>query len=138
MFYAVFPYRITGAQIDFLARQAMYKVGLDYNHSTGHGIGINVHEGGVGISSASKTSLKIGQVVSIEPGLYFENFGGVRLENAVVVINHPKFEDMLCFDQFVYIGYDHQLINYEMLDSSELIALTEYEKKCQKLGLSFK
>ncbi len=135
---AVFPYGTTGSQIDFLARQAMYKVGLDYNHSTGHGIGINVHEGGVGISSASKTSLKIGQVVSIEPGLYFENFGGVRLENAVVVINHPKFEDMLCFDQFVYIGYDHQLINYEMLDSSELIALTEYEKKCQKLGLSFK
>lgn len=54
-------------------------------HSTGHTIGLAVHDGGQGISKMSKLTLKEGQVFSCEPGIYVPNFGGVRIEDDVVI-----------------------------------------------------
>jgi Xaa-Pro aminopeptidase len=53
-------------------------------HSTGHGIGLDVHEG-PSVSHRSDEPLEAGHVVTIEPGLYDPAVGGVRIEDAVVV-----------------------------------------------------
>lgn len=74
---------ITGASMDILARQHLWKVGLDYKHGTGHGVGsyLNVHEGPQEIHALSKVKIKEGMCVSNEPGYYKDGEFGIRIEN---------------------------------------------------------
>ena len=134
---AVFTKDTRGSDIDALARSVIMPAGFNYNHGTGHGVGIAVHEPGIRFSSASNTIIQEGQVVSIEPGIYLPGFGGVRIENIVEVIKHPKYKDMLCFRPLVYIGMFPGLIEKSMLTSDEKLYLRAYEKECQKRGTSF-
>jgi Xaa-Pro aminopeptidase len=135
---AVFPEGTKGMVLDGLARNAMRKKGYDFGHGTGHGVGVHVHEPGVRISSLSNLPMKEGQVVSIEPGIYIPGFGGVRLENVAYVEKHPEFPKMLRFRSFVYIGFDHSLIDMKLLNEEEKQALEEYEAECSKRGTSFR
>jgi Xaa-Pro aminopeptidase len=135
---AVFPEGTKGMVLDGLARSAMRKKGYDYNHGTGHGVGINVHEPGVRISTVSTVPMKAGQVVSIEPGIYVPGYGGVRLENIAYVIKHPDFPNMLKFVPLVYIGFEPALIDMNLLNSEEKLILEEYEAECAKRGTSFR
>lgn len=135
---AVFPEGSWGSLIDGLARQPVFKFGLNYNHGTGHGVGINVHEGGYRLSTTSAVPLKENTVGSIEPGIYIPGFGGVRLENVAVVEKDPRVHGMLHFRSLVYIGYDHDLIDESLLTSEEKTWLEEYERECQKRSRSFK
>lgn len=134
---AVFPEGTWGSVIDGVVRQPLFKYGQNYAHGTGHGVGINVHEGGFRLSTTSNIPLKEGTVGSIEPGIYIPGFGGVRLENVVVTEKHPKISNMLCFRTLVYVGFDHELIDYEMLTDEEREWLDQYEKECKKRGRSF-
>lgn len=135
---AVFPEGTKGMVLDGLARNAMRKKGYDYNHGTGHGVGINVHEPGVRISTVSTVPMKAGQVVSIEPGIYVPGYGGVRLENIAYVIKHPDYPNMLKFVPLVYIGFEPALIDMNLLNSEEKLLLEEYEAECAKRGTSFR
>jgi Xaa-Pro aminopeptidase len=135
---AVFPEGSWGSLIDGLARQPVFKYGLNYNHGTGHGVGINVHEGGYRLSTTSATPLKENTVGSIEPGIYIPGFGGVRLENVAVVEKDPTRNGMLHFRLLVHIGFDHDLIDESMLTSEEINWLEKYERECQARGRSFK
>lgn len=135
---AVFPEGTWGSMIDGIARQPIFKHGLNYNHGTGHGVGINVHEGGFRISTTSTVPLKENTVGSIEPGIYIPGFGGVRLENIVAVEKHPRINGMLHFRPLVFIGFDHDLINETMMTLEEKSWLEEYERECQKRNRSFK
>ncbi len=135
---AVFPEGTKGMVLDGLARAAMRKKGYDYNHGTGHGVGINVHEPGVRISTISNVPMKAGQVVSIEPGIYVPGYGGVRLENIVYVVKHADYPNMLKFVPLVYIGFEPALIDMNLLNSEERSLLEEYEAECSKRGTSFK
>lgn len=135
---AVFPDGTWGSVVDGIARQPIFKAGLNYNHGTGHGVGINVHEGGYRISTTSSVPLKEHTVGSIEPGIYIPGFGGVRLENVAVVERHPGHANMLRFKNLVFVGFDHDLINMDMLSEEEQAWLDEYEKECHKRGRSFK
>lgn len=135
---AVFPDNTWGSVIDGVARQPIFKAGLNYNHGTGHGVGINVHEGGFRLSTTSNIPLKENHVGSIEPGIYIPGFGGVRLENVAVIERHPEHSGMLKFRSFTYVGFDHELINFDMLSEEEKSWLDEYEKECAKRGRSFK
>ena len=58
-----------------------------FYHGLGHGVGLEVHEA-PGMGLASKHALKAGDVVTVEPGLYRQGFGGVRLEDLVLVTKH--------------------------------------------------
>lgn len=135
---AFFPEGTWGSVIDGVARQPLFKMGHNFNHGTGHGVGINVHEGGFRLSTTSNIPLLENRVGSIEPGIYIPGVGGVRLENIAVVEKHPDFPGYLRFRTFVYIGYDHDLIDEELLSAEEKVWLESYERECQKRGRSFK
>ena len=76
----------TGLEIDQVARDVIDKAGYGefFGHGLGHGVGLAVHEG-PSLSSRYKRKLKAGMVVTVEPGIYLPDWGGVRLENMVVV-----------------------------------------------------
>jgi Xaa-Pro aminopeptidase len=134
----VFPKGTIGAVVDGICRQPLYKAGYDYKHGTGHGVGINVHEGGFRISPQSTIPLLESTIGSIEPGIYIPGMGGVRTENIVLVKEHPILKEMLCFESLVYVGFDHALIEYSLLTKEEEVWLENYERECEKRGRSFK
>jgi Xaa-Pro aminopeptidase len=84
---AVFPKGTSGAQIDALARRPLWEAGLDFDHGTGHGVGVylSVHEGPQRISKLGHAALEAGMIVSNEPGYYKTGAYGIRLENLVLV-----------------------------------------------------
>ncbi|KPA79792.1 metallo-peptidase Clan MG Family M24 [Leptomonas pyrrhocoris] len=91
---AVFPKGTNGARLDTLARTALWNVGLDYAHGTGHGVGsfLNVHEGpfGIGIRpNPTEENMELHCVVSNEPGYYKEGHYGIRIENLEEVVECP-------------------------------------------------
>lgn len=77
---------VRAAQVDKAARDFITKSGFgaNFNHSTGHGIGLNVHES-PGLRRQSKEILKPGMVVTVEPGIYLPGIGGIRIEDDVLV-----------------------------------------------------
>jgi Xaa-Pro aminopeptidase len=135
---AVFPEGTRGVVLDGITRNPLRKKGYDYNHGTGHGVGIHVHEPGPRLSSISTAPMKLGHAVSIEPGIYIPGFGGVRLENIVYVEKHPQYKGMLRFRPFVYIGFDPVLIDLSLLNDEEKQILEDYEAECTKRGTSLR
>jgi Xaa-Pro aminopeptidase len=72
--------------VDKAARNALKSQNLDryFVHSTGHGLGLEIHET-PSVSSAATGVLEEGMVITIEPGVYLEGVGGIRIEDTVVV-----------------------------------------------------
>jgi len=77
---------ITGSEADGIARQIIADAGYGeaFGHSLGHGIGLEVHEG-PGLSMTSDVQLEPNMCVTLEPGIYIEGLGGVRIEDDVLV-----------------------------------------------------
>jgi Xaa-Pro aminopeptidase len=77
---------ITAGQVDQQARQVLESEGLgkEFVHSTGHGLGLEIHEP-PRVGRRDKTRLQAGMVITIEPGAYIRDFGGVRIEDTVLV-----------------------------------------------------
>jgi Xaa-Pro aminopeptidase len=77
---------MTGKEADDLCRRRIEKAGYgeNFGHSTGHGLGLEVHEGPT-LSKKSKVELQPGMVVTVEPGIYVSGLGGVRIEDDIVI-----------------------------------------------------
>lgn len=118
----------TGAQLDRAARKYLKQIGLDYPHSTGHGVGycLNVHESPPSISKKSKDKFAVGQVVSNEPGYYLERQFGMRIENLIYV---NKIKKKLLFEDLTLVPYDKNLINKDLLSRLEIKYLNNYHKE---------
>ncbi|KAK1979491.1 metallopeptidase family M24 [Colletotrichum cereale] len=106
---AIFPKGTTGFAIDCLARQHLWKEGLDYRHGTGHGVGsyLNVHEGPIGIGTRvqfAEVALAPGNVLSIEPGFYEDGSYGIRIENVAMV---TEVKTKHSFGDKPYLGFEH-------------------------------
>ena len=130
-----FPYGLTGTELDIISRQNLYNEYLDFGHGTGHGIGYvsNVHEGpnriGPGFTKDPNLNvLESGQVVSDEPGLYFENKYGIRLENDLLVSpdRENKYADFLQFETLTLCPFDRDLIDEKLLDKTIIKDLNKY------------
>ncbi|HLH03759.1 MAG TPA: Xaa-Pro peptidase family protein [Bryobacteraceae bacterium] len=72
--------------VDRAARTVLREYGLEkyFIHSTGHGLGLEIHEG-PRVGRKEKTKLEPGMVITIEPGVYQEGLGGIRIEDTVLV-----------------------------------------------------
>jgi Xaa-Pro aminopeptidase len=130
---ARFPRGTTGSQLDALARQAMWRVGLDYDHGTGHGVGyyLGVHEGPQNISKLpNRIALQPGMVISNEPGYYKPGSYGIRIENLVAVarVGTPEGgeHELFGFETLTLAPIDRALIDCGLLDATELHWLDEY------------
>jgi Xaa-Pro aminopeptidase len=111
---AIFPKATPGGRLDALARQFLWRSGLNYLHGTGHGVGhfLNVHEGPQGISPRSDTvSLQPGMTLSNEPGYYKDGAFGIRLEDVVAVVP-SKFENFYCMQNFTRVPNQYFVIFY--------------------------
>jgi Xaa-Pro aminopeptidase len=79
---------MTGAECDAIARRVIAEAGHGdaFGHSLGHGVGLEVHES-PGVGATSQGKLEDGMVFTIEPGIYISGWGGVRIEDVVVLEN---------------------------------------------------
>ena len=129
-----FPSGTSGTQIDILAREALWREGLNYLHGTGHGVGtyLNVHEGPHQIRMEWKPApLVTGMTVTDEPGVYLESKFGVRIENTLLVTPYKKtdFGQFLQFESLTLCPIDKSPIIKEMLSQEEIDWLNEYHKR---------
>lgn len=77
---------LPGVEADAVARRLIYGAGYEgkFGHGLGHGVGLAIHEG-PRASMTSKDTLEPGMIVTVEPGIYEPGWGGVRIEDMVVV-----------------------------------------------------
>lgn len=128
-----FPEGTTGTHLDTLARHALWQAGLDYDHGTGHGVGVylGVHEGPQRIAKAwNATPLSPGMIVSNEPGFYKEGAYGIRIEN-LQYVTPPEAIDggdrpMLGFECVTFAPLARDLIDIELLSAEERDWVDDY------------
>ena len=134
---AKFLFGATGTNLDILARQFLWNVGIDYKCGTGHGVGhiLNVHEGPHGIRfQYNPQRLEVGMIVTNEPGAYIEGSHGIRIENELLVkeaceTEHGKF---LEFETITYAPIDLDGIIKTLLTKEEKQQLNEYHSEVYK------
>jgi Xaa-Pro aminopeptidase len=130
-----FPKGTTGGHIDVLARAALWKAGLDFDHGTGHGVGsyLSVHEGPARISKAGNVALQPGMILSNEPGYYKAGHFGIRIENLLIVKEPSDIKGgerpMLSFETLTFAPIDRNLIDTKLLTREELQWLDAYHAK---------
>ena len=129
-----FPSGTSGTQIDILARQALWREGLNYLHGTGHGVGsyLNVHEGPHQIRMEWKPApLVEGMTVTDEPGIYLAGKFGVRIENTLLVTPYKEteFGKFLQFESLTLCPIDKEPIIMDMLIPEEIEWLNTYHQR---------
>lgn len=129
---AQFPKGCAGRDLDALARQHLWAMGLDYGHGTGHGVGVYscVHEGPQRISRASQVPLEDGMILSNEPGYYRQDAFGIRIENLIVVRQAKDCETpMFGFETLTWVPIDLRLIETAALSRDEIEWINTYHKQ---------
>ncbi len=135
---AVFPDGTTGAQLDTLARQFLWRAGLDFDHGTGHGVGsyLSVHEGPARISKLGGAPLKRGMILSNEPGYYRTGAYGIRIENLVLVTQAAPVADaerpLNAFETLTLAPIDTRLIEPRLLVAEEIAWLAAYHARVRE------
>lgn len=142
--HAVFKDGVRGENLDILARMPLWRMGYDYLHGTGHGVGcfLNVHEAPVSIrthifdDNRNSAIFKPGMITSNEPGVYLAGEFGIRLENMMVCVdaslNNPNEIDkkdkikLLGFETMTLVPWERDAIMPEQLTKEQLNWLNEY------------
>lgn len=126
----------SGLSLDYVAREVLWKRGLDYNHGTGHGIGylLNVHERPAGIrfrvvpERQDSAPFEAGMVCSDEPGLYIEGSHGIRTENQMFCKKDEKNEygQFLKFEFLTCVPIDTEPLDVSLMSKEDVACLNEY------------
>lgn len=133
---ARWPKGITGRDLDPLARIGLWQAGLDYEHGTGHGVGVylNVHEGPQRLSRrGGDVALEPGMILSNEPGYYSPGRFGIRIEN-LIAVTEPSVPDggerpMLGFETLTLAPIDRHLIDRVLLGPEDGAWLDAYHAR---------
>ena len=135
---AVFPSGTNGGQLDAFARRPLWEVGLDYAHGTGHGVGayLSVHEGPQRIATpnypggGAAEPLRVGMILSNEPGYYKAGEYGIRIENLILVeeraIGDGAEATMLGFETLTFCPIERSLVMPDLLTTTERAWLDAY------------
>lgn len=128
-----FPSGASGTQLDILAREALWREGLNYLHGTGHGVGtyLNVHEGPHQLRMEWKPApLVAGMTLTDEPGIYLAGKFGVRIENTLLITPYKEteFGRFLQFEPLTLCPIDKTPIIADMLLPEELSWLNAYHQ----------
>ncbi|MDG3042293.1 aminopeptidase P family protein [Roseicyclus marinus] len=131
---ARFPKGVSGAHLDALARAPLWAAGRDFDHGTGHGVGVylSVHEGPQRLSRVSTVPLDPGMILSNEPGYYREGAFGIRIENLIVVVEAPPLPGgdahraQLAFETLTWVPIDRRMVVAERLSPAERNWLNGY------------
>lgn len=134
-----FPEGTTGSNLDVLARASLWAQGLDYDHGTGHGVGVflGVHEGPQRISKTPNSiALRPGMIVSNEPGYYKTGAYGIRIEN-LQYVTEPKAISggermMMGFETLTLAPLHKKMIDISELSARELHYINNYHKRVWK------
>lgn len=136
---AKFLYGTRGINLDYIAREPLWKIGKDYNHGTGHGVGylLNVHEGPnsfrwrLGNRVSQNPVLEEGMVTSDEPGLYIEGEYGIRHENMILCLKDLKNEygQFMKFEILTKVPFDVDGIDISVMSREQVEILNEYHKE---------
>jgi Xaa-Pro aminopeptidase len=132
---AVYPENTSGAQLDSLARVALWQAGLDFDHGTGHGVGsyLSVHEGPARISKLGHVALRRGMILSNEPGYYKTAAYGIRIENLVLVIAAPEpagaEKPLNAFETLSLAPIDRRLVDTALLTAKERHWFDSYHER---------
>ena len=132
---AVFPKGVGGAHLDAFARRALWQVGLDYDHGTGHGVGsyLSVHEGPVSLSRLARpVAIDAGMILSNEPGFYLPEQYGIRLENLLLVqpADLPAAgKPFLAFETLTLAPFDRRLLHPASMTEQELGWINGYHAR---------
>ncbi|XP_055963721.1 xaa-Pro aminopeptidase 2 [Sorex fumeus] len=125
----IFPASTSGRMVEAFARKALWDIGLNYGHGTGHGIGnfLCVHEWPVGFQSNNVAMAK-GMFTSIEPGFYQDGEFGIRIEDVALVVEaKTKYPgNYLTFEVVSLVPYDRNLINVSLLSPEQIQYLNRY------------
>lgn len=134
---AHFPYGVTGANLDILARDMLWQQGLDYNHGTGHGVGylLNVHEApnSFRYRCAPNTNgvvFEEGMVTSDEPGFYADGKYGIRHENLLLCVKAEKtcYGQFMRFEHLTKVPFDKDGIDISLMSGRDIELLNAYHK----------
>lgn len=134
---ARFKAGVCGANLDYLAREPLWREGLDYLHGTGHGVGylLSVHEGPHRIhygadTESARVAFEPGMIISNEPGYYETDCFGIRHENLVLVTEDRETEygKFYRFENLTMVPFDLSAIDKELLSVQEIAWLNAYHK----------
>lgn len=141
---ARFLYGCTGRNLDILARQQLWNMGIDYKCGTGHGVGymLNVHEGPQNMrwrftEGMAEAPIEAGMDISNEPGVYIEGQYGIRIENIMVAENDVKNEygQFMHFKTLTWVPLDMDAIELKHLTEVQKLLLFGYQHTvCKKIS----
>ena len=135
---ARFPKGAAGSQLDSFARSALWEIGTDFDHGTGHGVGsyLSVHEGPQRISKLGTTPLEPGMILSNEPGYYRAGEFGIRIEN-LVLVEEAEIEGaertMYGFETLTLAPIDTRPIKVSLLTAKEIAWLNAYHTRVREV-----
>lgn len=131
-------YGCTGRNLDILARQRLWNIGLDYQCGTGHGVGyiLNVHEGPQNlrwkfVGGLEEVPFEEGMDITNEPGVYIQDSHGIRIENVMVAKNDVKNEygQFMHFETLTWVPVDMDAIDEKYLTEEQRVLLYDYQKQ---------
>ena len=137
----------SGSMLDILARKDLWEEGVDYRCGTGHGVGygLAVHEAPPSIRHNSTTSagelaeFKAGMICSDEPGVYFEDRFGIRLENMILCVKdeYNEYGQFYRFETLTLVPIDLNLIDLSYLDEKTRGILNRYHERVYQTLLPY-
>ncbi|MBQ3162375.1 MAG: aminopeptidase P family protein [Oscillospiraceae bacterium] len=135
---AKFMYGCTGENLDILAREPMWKMGLDYRHGTGHGVGylLSVHESPNSFRWRLRDDLprtpvlEEGMVTTDEPGIYIEGSHGIRIENELLCrkAENCEYGQLMEFETITYAPIDLDCIDPDLMEQRDKDRLNAYHR----------